>query len=218
MGAVLGRAGRPASAEALGRAYDAMARRLGQIWQACRDVPVSEHVRMLLDGLDRELCGRLGGEVLGALERAYADPALVAPPALDPDAAPALAVLADRGFRLGMVSNTMRTPGSVLRQVLAQAGVLSPFGAVTFSDECGVRKPDPAIFRCTLERLGVAPDEAVHVGDDPVLDVEGALDAGLRAILISPDGRAPGPVKPHAVVASLGELPAAVARLGGPGS
>lgn len=213
MGAILERARRPASAEALGRAYDEMARRLGQLWQGCRDVPVSEHVRMLLDGLDTELPGQLDRATLAALERAYADPALLAPPALDPGAAHALETLARQGLRLGMVSNTMRTPGAVLRQVFERAGVLAAFGVVTFSDECGIRKPDPAIFRSTLERLGVAPDETVHVGDDPVLDVEGARDAGLRAVLVSGDGRATAPVRPDAVISALDELPAAIARL-----
>lgn len=215
IGALLARAGCPLDARVLERAYEDLARRLGQIWRECRDVGLSEHVRMLLDSVDPELPGRLDAATLGALEDAYAGPALVAPPAVDPGAGPALAALARAGLRLGLVSNTMRTPGSVLRQVFGRAGVLAPFHAVTFSDECGVRKPDAAIFRATLDRLGVAPAEAVHVGDDPVLDVEGALDAGLSAILVSSDGRATAPVRPHGVITSLGELPGAVGRLSG---
>ena len=50
------------------------------------------------------------------------------------------------------------------------------------------------------------------MGDDPVLDVEGARDAGMRVIQIVPGGRATGPVKPDAVIATLGELPAALDR------
>ena len=51
------------------------------------------------------------------------------------------------------------------------------------------------------------------MGDDPVLDVEGARDAGMRVVQVGPGGRAIGPVKPDAVIASLGELPAALDRL-----
>ena len=210
---VLERAGRAADGAALGRAYDDMARRLGGVWREHRDVAVSEHVRLLLSALDRDLPGRLGAAALADVERAYAAPALLAPPALDPGARGALAALAGAGLRLGVVSNVMRTPGSVLREIFARAGVLAAFGALTFSDECGVRKPAPGIFCATLDRLGVAPGEAVHVGDDPVLDVEGALDAGLRAILVSADRRATSPVRPHAVIASLEELPMALFRL-----
>jgi putative hydrolase of the HAD superfamily len=211
--AVLDRAGVRAEAAALERAYDEMARRLGALWREHRDVPVSEHARILLAALDPDLPGRLGGSARDDLERAYAEPALLAPPALDPGARGALEALAGDGLRLGVVSNVMRTPGSVLRQVFDRAGVLAPFAALTFSDECGVRKPAAAIFHVTLDRLGVGPDEAVHVGDDPVLDVEGALDAGLRAVLVSADRRAMSPVRPHAVIASLEELPMALGRL-----
>jgi putative hydrolase of the HAD superfamily len=85
---------------------------------------------------------------------------------------------------------------------------------LTFSDECGIRKPDPDIFHLALRQVGVLPEQAVHVGDDPVLDVEGARDAGMRVIQVAPTGRATGPVKPDAVVTGLGELPAALDRLG----
>jgi putative hydrolase of the HAD superfamily len=88
------------------------------------------------------------------------------------------------------------------------------FQVLTFSDECGIRKPAPAIFRRTLTCLGVLPEDAVHVGDDPILDVEGARDAGMRVIQATPDGRATAPVKPDAVIRHLGELPAALGRLG----
>jgi putative hydrolase of the HAD superfamily len=148
-----------------------------------------------------------------ALIHAYASPALVAPPALDPGARAALETLAAEGVLLAVISNTMRTPGEVLRQVLAEADLLPLFKVLTFSDECGIRKPAPAIFHRTLEDLGVPPVDAVHVGDDPVLDVEGARAAGLRVIQATPDGRATAPVKPDAVIRDFGDLPAALGRL-----
>jgi putative hydrolase of the HAD superfamily len=113
-----------------------------------------------------------------------------------------------------VVSNVMRTPGAVLRLVFERHGLLDWFRVLTFSDECGIRKPAPEIFLRTLRQVGVAPEDAVHVGDDPVLDVEGARDAGMRAIQVTPSGRATGPVKPDAVVTRLGDLPAVLAGLG----
>jgi FMN phosphatase YigB (HAD superfamily) len=100
-----------------------------------------------------------------------------------------------------------------VRQVLDKAGLLPLFRVLTFSDECGIRKPAQAIFLRTLKDLGVPPEHAVHVGDDAILDVEGARDAGMAAIQVTPDGRATAPVKPHAVIRHLGELPAALRRL-----
>jgi putative hydrolase of the HAD superfamily len=150
---------------------------------------------------------------MAALIRAYASPALVAPPAVDQGARAALEALAANGALLAVVSNTMRTPGEVVRQILDQSGLLPLFRVLTFSDECGIRKPARAIFLRTLEELGVPAEHAVHVGDDSILDVEGARDAGMGAIQVTPDGRATAPVKPDAVIRHLGELPAALRRL-----
>ncbi len=194
----------------LDRAYDEGGRRLARIWQTWRDVPLSQHVRTLLEELDPDLPGRLAPEIVEALSHAYASPALVVPPAPDDGARSALESLARRGLALGVVSNTMRTPGDVLRQILERFGLLRYFGVLTFSDECGIRKPDPEIFLLTLRQMNVSPEAAVHVGDDLVLDVEGARDAGLRVIRVSGDGRAAGPVKPDAVISRLAELPAAL--------
>lgn len=210
---LLAEAGMKVPRQNLERAYDAAGRRIGRIWQTCQDVPVREHVISLLEAVDPELLTRLDSTVLASLIDAYSSPALVVPPVADDGAGPALAALVARGLKLGIVSNIMRTPGAVLRKLLDRAGLLAPFTVLTFSDECGVRKPDPEIFRLTLERLGVAPEEAVHVGDDLVLDVEGARAAGMRVIQIVPNGRATGPMSPDAVITGLRELPAALAGL-----
>ena len=72
------------------------------------------------------------------------------------------------------------------------------------SAELGAAKPDPAIFRAALERLGAAAEDAVHVGDSVEHDVAGARAAGLEAILVARNGaRPPAGVR---VVASLDGL------------
>jgi FMN phosphatase YigB (HAD superfamily) len=81
----------------------------------------------------------LSPKQLAALVQAYANPALLAPPAVDQGARGALEWLAARGVTLGVVSNIMRTPGSVLRQILDRSGLLAPLKVLTFSDECGIR-------------------------------------------------------------------------------
>ena len=197
----------------LDRAYVTVGHWLGRLWQMNGDVSVREHVETLLKALDAALPGRVSAETMTALVQAYASPALVAPPAVDPGARAALDALAASGILLGVISNTMRTSGDVVRQVLDRAGLLAYFRVLTFSDECGIRKPARAIFQGTLALLDVPAHEAVHVGDDPILDVEGPRDAGMLAIQVTPGGLATAPVKPHAVIRQLGELPAAVRRL-----
>ena len=197
----------------LDRGYAAAARWLGELWQMNRDVSVGEYVVALLKAVDFALPGRLSAETMAALITAYASPALMAPPAVDPGARVALETLAAAGARLAVISNAMRTPGEVVRQVLDKAGLLPLFRVLTFSDECGIRKPASGIFLRTLKDLDVPPEAAVHVGDDAILDVEGARDVGMAVIQVSPDGRATAPVKPDAVIRHLGELPAALRRL-----
>jgi HAD superfamily hydrolase (TIGR01549 family) len=60
--------------------------------------------------------------------------------------------------------------------------------ALVVSEEVGVSKPDPLIFRVALERLDCAPGEAVMVGDSWSADVVGARAAGIRAVWFNPGG------------------------------
>jgi len=68
-----------------------------------------------------------------------------------------------------------------LRAILDQLEVWSWIDLAVISAEEGVEKPSAAIFHRTCDRLGVAPDRAVHVGDSRRNDVEGARAAGLHA-------------------------------------
>jgi putative hydrolase of the HAD superfamily len=93
------------------------------------------------------------------------------------------------GLRLGVVSNS---DGRV-EEALAAAGIRDRFDVILDSALVGVEKPDPAIFRAALTTLGVAPEEALHVGDLYDVDVVGARAAGIEAILLVPAAAAPGP-------------------------
>jgi HAD superfamily hydrolase (TIGR01509 family) len=161
---VLAAAGVPVSRSALDVGYEASGTFLGRVWSDHRDVPVEAHVRSILAGTDPGLQDRISPATLADLLEAYARPALLVPPAVDPGARDALETLAARGYALAVVSNTMRTPGVTLRALLERYGLLGFFRHTAFSDEVGVRKPAPEIFTRSLGALGVAPEQATATG------------------------------------------------------
>jgi putative hydrolase of the HAD superfamily len=117
-----------------------------------------------------------------------------------PEVPDVLARLRAGGARLAVVSNWDVS----LHDVLERTGLRPLVDAVVISAELGVAKPDPAIFRAALDRLGAAADGAVHVGDSLEHDVAGARAAGLEAVLVARNGAAaPDGVR---TVASLAEL------------
>ena len=95
---------------------------------------------------------------------------------------------------------------------LAAVGIAGWFEATLAARDAGCLKPDPRIFRLLLERAGLAPDQALHVGDDPLADVEGARRAGIEAVWVNrrgepwPEGLEP----PARTVRSLAELASAL--------
>lgn len=175
---------------------------------------MTEHVRAILAAVDARLPDRLSPATLQALVDAYARPALAVPPAVDHGARAALQALRARGIRLALVSNTMRTPGATLRRLLAGYGLLDLFACTVFSDEVGIRKPDPEIFLRALRGAGGEPETAVHVGDDETLDVEGARVARMRVIQVTADPAAAA-AGADAAISRLADLPGAVADLDG---
>jgi putative hydrolase of the HAD superfamily len=117
-----------------------------------------------------------------------------------PEVPAVLARLRAGGARLAVVSNWDVS----LHDVLERTHLRALVDAVVISAELGAAKPDPAIFRAALERLGAAADDAIHVGDSVEHDVAGARAAGIEAILVARDGaRAPDGVR---TVASLDGL------------
>jgi putative hydrolase of the HAD superfamily len=211
---VLAAAGLGVSRRALDAGYEASATYLRRVWSDHRDVPVEGHVSAILAAADPDLAPRVAPPVMAALVDAYARPALLVPPAVDPGARAALEAVAARGYTLVIVSNTMRTPGATLRKLLERYGLLGFFKHATFSDEVGVRKPAPEIFALSLRAVGGDAATSIHVGDDAVLDVEGARAAGMRVIQVrSTPGRPPAGQMADAVIPTLKDLPAAVERL-----
>jgi HAD superfamily hydrolase (TIGR01509 family) len=92
---------------------------------------------------------------------------------------------------------------------LRAIGLSHHFKVSVAAHELGVAKPDAAIFLAGCRLLGVAPDDAVYVGDDVLLDVQGAQRAGLRAVWMNRTGSSrhlEHEVVPDAIVRDFGEL------------
>jgi putative hydrolase of the HAD superfamily len=122
-----------------------------------------------------------------------------------PDAAETLAALREQGYRVGMISNTI-WPAELHIEDLAELGILPYLEHMDFSGELGFWKPNSQIFHHTLSKLGVAPEEAVFVGDSPHDDIVGAQGVGMRAIWMRSADFPLGDVRPDALIAALPEL------------
>lgn len=96
------------------------------------------------------------------------------------DVVPCLDSLAETDLKLAVISNWDVS----LHRVVRALGIEDRFEFVLASLEEGVEKPDRRLFEVALVKLGLEPAEVLHVGDDPIDDVSGALGAGMRALLI----------------------------------
>lgn len=146
-------------------------------------------------GLSDEACE----QAIARLDAAHAERHVWCGP--DPDAARVLEELRRRGLRLAVISNT---EDGRLADALAAAGLADRFDLLVDSHLVGASKPDAAIFRYALERLGVGAGEAAFVGDSYAHDALAARAAGLRAVLLDPLDRHPESLCPR--IRRLGEL------------
>jgi FMN phosphatase YigB (HAD superfamily) len=101
------------------------------------------------------------------------------------DVVPLLTACRDLEIRTAVVSDWDCT----LARHLADMGIAQLLDAVVVSAEVGAAKPDRRIFAAALEAVGVGPAAALHVGDDPRRDLEGAASAGVAGVLLDRDGR-----------------------------
>jgi putative hydrolase of the HAD superfamily len=119
-----------------------------------------------------------------------------------------LRALRAAGVRIGIVCDVGMTPSTSLLRLLETRGLLPLFDHWSFSDEVGVYKPDPAIFRHALDGLASPdPGRVAHVGDRTRTDVAGALGMGMIAVRYTGvyDDEDDGPPAHH-VVAGHAEL------------
>ena len=139
----------------------------------------TDYLRYVLDHLG--ITGEDEVEAIAEWRRAYNPPVGLWSTA-DPEAAAALGRVKRAGLVAGVISNSN---GSV-RSILEAAGLARYLDFVLDSSVVGVEKPDPRIFELALQEAGVAPSEAIYVGDLYSVDVLGARGAGIDAILLDP--------------------------------
>ncbi|MBT5927297.1 MAG: HAD-IA family hydrolase [Verrucomicrobia bacterium] len=101
------------------------------------------------------------------------------------DVMPVLDELANRGFRLGIVSNW----DTRLKPLLSRLRLDGFFEFVSVSCDIGFTKPSPVIFEHTVGKFGLPPERMLHVGDHQSEDVKGAQGAGLHSLLIDRSAR-----------------------------
>lgn len=124
---------------------------------------------------------------------------------LFPAALPALRALREQGLSLAVVSNW----DARLERVCEELELAPLLDAVVYSAGVGFEKPDPRIFHAALARLEVDARDAIHVGDRPREDVEGAVAVGMLGVLVDrPCVHEEGAA--DAVIRSLDELPPAL--------
>ena len=115
-----------------------------------------------------------------------------------------------RGYKLGIIANTITE--TEIPDWMCHDQVADCFTTVILSSKVRLRKPDPAIYHLAARCIGSAPESCAYVGDNPVRDVEGAVNAGYGAMVLFEDagtadreGKAPT-VQPNFRIRSIPEL------------
>ena len=118
--------------------------------------------------------------------------------------------LVRRGYKLGIIANTITE--TEIPDWMCQAQVADCFKTVILSSKVRLRKPDPAIYLLASRCIGSAPENCAYVGDNPVRDVEGAVNAGYGSMILYEDagtadreGKMPT-VQPNYRIKAIGEL------------
>jgi len=105
---------------------------------------------------------------------------------LYPEVMKVLQILRENGFKLGVVTNGLK---SDIDKILPQVGLAGAFDIVVVIDSVGKMKPDKDIFLHALKKLSVQPHEAIFIGDRIEEDYNGAKNAGIKAFFIDRENK-----------------------------
>lgn len=160
-------------------AYSYASSNFERIWlEEQRTMSTRDLVALVLEKLNL----KASEDALLSLSKVYAESLWDGPPALAPGLKEALAILS-ADYDLGIISDTMYSPGSVLRIFLERNGILKHFKAFVFSDEVGYSKPDSRAFASIREQLNASEQEkAYHIGDLVKTDIKGANNSGYLSV------------------------------------
>lgn len=78
----------------------------------------------------------------------------------------------------GLISNSF----SDERDLIVASPFYPLFDVTMISYETGLYKPDPAVFKAMIEKLGVKPEQCLYIGDGGSRELYGARDAGMNAV------------------------------------
>jgi len=202
--------GTPRSEAAIHHALRAAYDWFEQIWRAEQRTPsATETIGVLFAALMVSPPVEVVARVVDHFENLVHDP----PPPVVTGVPSLLPQLAEH-YKLALICDTGYTPGSVLRELLSQRGLLPFFTYVYFSNEGGMSKPDPRVFLRALDELGVRPESAAHVGDSQRTDIAGAQQAGMLAVhFIGVNERDAALSSGDVLIRRFEELPGALASL-----
>jgi len=157
MEAILAARGHGGVADRIEHAYRSVWHRCQSLyWSEDLDIPCRRQIEHFLEELALDPA-TFAEEALAELEHAYASAALdVLPVAVD-GAKETLVALKAQGLGVGLISNTGRTPGYVLRDILIELGLSSSIDVMVFSNEHGQCKPRASIFEELRRGLGIKP-------------------------------------------------------------
>ncbi len=198
--------------EKVEKALDLTFKRCWDFWERNLDFNSQDQIKILMEFLtDFDLI--LSSDLLNKIEKAYTESILQSPPDIIEGSYEILNFLKDKKYKLGLICNTGRSPGKVLRKSLESYHILKYFDILTFSDELRIRKPDPQIFLFTLKKLKSKPSHSVHIGDELKTDVRGAKDAGMIAVHFNKTSAFYQEIQPDYEVKELKEIKRIVEEL-----
>ncbi|MBT4074698.1 MAG: HAD family hydrolase [Chloroflexi bacterium] len=176
------------------------------------DRPFEERMAQILDAAHPTARAAITDTQFEAFSRAIDEPFLVHSPTIYPEAQSVLRAVRDKGVRTALISNVGSTSPDVYRRFLDREGIGSELEYLTFSNQIASAKPAAEMFTHTLEQLGVAPENALHVGDNLHADIGGAKDVGMSAVWIKGHDQREPRVRPDYTISGLSELPDVVDR------
>lgn len=106
------------------------------------------------------------------------------PPELTVGVRKTLSKLADQ-YPLALISDTMYSPGRVIRRYLENNDLFDYFQCFVFSDETGYSKPNPRAYKQVLKKTGCSAQHSWHIGDLIKTDIAGAKKVGMKTILFT---------------------------------
>jgi len=174
-----------------------------------RHIYTEERISEVLQILDIRLTNSDKRLITDEFERTM----LTEPPSLKTGVKQTLEELSSN-YKIGLISNTGITPGSIIKKVFKEYNILNFFQILVFSDEIGFYKPCPILFKTAIKKFNCRPSNVIHIGDILETDVKGAKQCDMKAIWIN-DSSSPKSeeIKPDYEIKRISEAIEIIKRL-----